>query len=210
MYANDEIGDCTCAAHGHRIIAQERQTSQREVKVTTQDVIDVYSAVTGFNVVTRQNDNGAYMLDILNYMRHTGMGREKDGTRHTIGAFVQAQPANKYEMKIASYMFGGVYFGAWMPMSVLNQGANWEVAFDATGRPGSWGGHAMYSPGYDSKGIHIISWGQKFHATWEWVHRYVDEAYAMISEDYLYSKKQTTPRGFSPDKLQRALDTLNG
>jgi hypothetical protein len=131
MFANDRYGDCTVASHGHRVIAQERSSRQAEIQVTDEDVLAVYSAVTGFDRNRPQTDNGAYMLDVLNYMRKHGLGREKDGTPHTIGAFVAVPTTNAQQMKIASWMFGGLYLGIWLPLSAASQ-ATWDVSPDGS------------------------------------------------------------------------------
>src|SRR5688500_16180072 len=88
MFANDRYGCCTFASQGHRVIAQERSARQTEIRVGDEDVLAGYAAVTGFDRNRPETDNGAYMLDVLNYMRHHGIGREKDGTPHVIAGYV--------------------------------------------------------------------------------------------------------------------------
>lgn len=213
MFDNDRIGDCTCAAMGHRIIAQERSSAQSSrPTVNVSDVVTVYSAVTGYDPTRPETDQGAYLLDVLNYMRKFGMGREKDGTTHTIGAFAQVDPTDHDEVMLAHWMFGGVYIGVGLPIAAqhqIDQGAQWDLTGNARlDKWGSWGGHAMYVQSYDVDGPTFISWGGRQRATWRWWDTYVDELYALMSEDFFRTKTQKTPQGFDASQLQERLAAL--
>lgn len=206
LFANDRYGDCTCAAHGHRILAEERSSQQHEVTLTEKDVLAVYSAVTGFSPEDPSTDNGAYCLDVLNYMRKTGMGRERDGTPHTIGAFAQVRLSDHDQIRRATRTFGGAYVGAGLPLSAqAGVGRVWDEV-DA-GDVGSWGGHCMYVRGWTPDGPVFVTWGQNQKATWKWWDAYVDEAYVVISEDYLRGGK-TTPQGLDVGRLKLYLESL--
>jgi hypothetical protein len=214
MFANDRYGCCTCASHGHRIIAQEFATRQRDIYLTESDVLAAYSAVTGFDEATGANDNGAYMLDVANYMRRTGMGHEKDGSPHTIEAFVKIDHRNHAEVKAACNIFGGVWIGVWLPNSAAPQtGPNeaWDIPAGQplTGdfEPGSWGGHAIEGIGYNRIGVQVYTWGKEQFLTWAFWDACVDEAYAMIDEDWFRSGG-TTPRGFKAEQLRSWLKEL--
>ena len=215
MFANDLYGCCTCASQGHRIIAQEFATQQHETPVTEADVLRVYSAVTGFRPDDPSTDNGAYMLDVANYMRRTGMGREKDGTTHRVDAFVKVDHTNRREVLTACNLFGGVWLGILLPEAAANHvGPNdlWDVpARDPlTGvyEPGSWGGHAVEAIGYNGTGVQVYTWGQEQFLSWRFFDSYVDEAYAFISEDWFRSGGRTT-RGFDAAQLRGWLSELS-
>jgi hypothetical protein len=207
VFANDTYGDCTFASQGHRIEAQENSSRQREIELTDADVIDGYSAVTGFQPDDPSTDNGAYELDVLNYMRKVGIGREKDGSRHTIGAFAAVDWRSYMNFKIAHYVFGGLKVCAGLPIAAQSQKV-WDVTSGLDGEPGSWGGHSMYCVGYDDQGITVYTWGREKRATWAWVDTYVDECYAVISEDY-FRRGGLTPQGFSLEKLTRQLEDID-
>src|ERR1044072_3179485 len=210
MFGNDRYGDCTFASHGHRIVAQELSTSQREKMVTESDVLKGYADVTGFDPNRPETDNGAYMLDVANYMRRTGIGREKDGSAHTISAFALVDHTNLDEVKKACVLFGGVWCGAALPLSAQSQtgpGLTWDIS-GRNNRPGSWGGHAFTMIGYDTHGGLVYTWGNEQKFTWEWWLKYVDEVYALISEDW-FRKSGTTSRGFNVAQLQQYLSELD-
>lgn len=212
MFGNDSYGDCTCASMGHRIIMQEHRSRQHEpVEVTTDDVLEVYTAVSGFDPNTGDNDNGAYLIDVLREMRNNGMGREADGTRHTIGAYVLVDHTNHEHVKQACWMFGGGYVGVNLPIDADSQISNdevWEPTTGSGGRPGSWGGHAMWMDGYSAARVGFRTWGQRQKATWPWWDKYVDEFWVLISEDFLTSKGNS-PQGFDLARLQEALSALS-
>ncbi len=208
MLGNDLYGDCTFAAEGHRIIGQEKAARQHEVQVDDQDVLAGYASLTGFDPQDSSTDHGAYLLDVLNFMRTTGIGREADNTRHTIAAYVKVNHASPFEMKAANWMFGGLIVGVAMPRTAQGQ-HDWDVDPNggADAGPGSWGGHAVFSQGYGPRGLRVVSWGEKRIATWEFVARYVDECYAAVSEDWLRPSGQS-PHGLDVDALNAALQNL--
>jgi hypothetical protein len=211
MFANDQYGDCTCVSHGHRILVQERHARQRETPISTDDVLAAYSAVTGFDPDRPETDNGAYMLDVLNYMRRTGMGREKDGTRHQITAYAKVDHTDLQEVRTAIALFGGLYIGIWLPLSAQWQDLMaWDLPSEGDagdGTPGSWGGHAVYANGYDRRGVDFYTWSEPAHMTWEFWTNYVDEAYAVISEDF-FRKTGKSSRGFDTAQLNAFLRGL--
>lgn len=205
VFANDAYGDCTCAAQGHRVVITERSSGQHEIALTDDDVLAAYSAVTGFKRDDPSTDNGAYCLDVLNYMRRTGMGRERDGSRHTIAAFAQVKLRDHDQVRRALHSFGGLYVGAGLPLSAQDEvGGTWARITD---EPGSWGGHAMYVRGYARSGPIFVTWGKPQAATWKWWDRYVDEAYAIVSEDYLRASGRT-PQGLDVAALKSYLAAL--
>lgn len=212
MFGNDRYGDCTCASQAHRIMVQERNAQQkRELQVTTADVLEVYSAVTGFDPNRPETDNGAYMLDVLNYLRRVGLGRERDGSRHQITAYVKVDHRNTTEIRQAIALFGGVYVGIWLPLSAQRQPLmGWDLPEGGPvkdGEPGSWGGHAVYVNGYDRRGLDFYTWSEPAHMTWDFQSFYVDEMYAIVSEDFLHASGKTS-RGFDTNKLLGYLKEL--
>lgn len=205
MYGNDDYGCCTCASHGHRIDLAERSSRQTEIQVSTDDVLAVYRQVE------IGDDQGAYMLDVLNLMRQKGMGREADGTAHTITAFASIKLKDRQLWKVASWLFGGVYLGAWLPKTAEDQidSGRWTVAAGPDAEPGSWGGHAMHSSGFSAGSVVLTTWDFRIRADWDWIDKYVDEAYVVISEDMLNGRRLTA-NGFSETQLQKYLASVRG
>jgi hypothetical protein len=111
------------------------------------------------------------------------------------------------------YMFEGCYIGVQLPKSAQAQTQNqqpWSVppgGPKGDGAPGSWGGHAIPVVAYDSRGVTVVTWGALQIMTWSFWETYCDEAYAILSTDYIDGKKKA-PQGFSLQQLQADLADL--
>lgn len=225
VFGNDRLGDCTQASIGHAIVTMERSSSQHELPLTEQDVIEAYQRVGGYVPGRPDTDNGAYELDSMNHWRQTGLGLERDQTAHKIAAFVRVDHTNPVEVLLAHYVFGGLKVCAGLPLSAadqMRQGQPWDVATGSRAQFGSWGGHSMYSHAYDRDltgqpsgqyrlsgldGVAVWTWGREQWMTWAWWAAYVDEVYAVVSEDF-FRKGGRTPQGFDVDRLRSMLSRL--
>lgn len=184
MMLNDNIGDCTVAACGHQI---QQWTANAGTQKTPSDasILKAYEAVSGYVPNDPSTDRGADMLNVLKYWRKTGISGDK------IGAFASVSPSNFDHIKTAVWTFGSAYLGLAMPVSAQKQDV-WDVpAGGATGdgAPGSWGGHAVEIAGYGPQGVLIVTWGALKWMTWDFLKTYGDEAYAIISKDFLQNGK---------------------
>jgi hypothetical protein len=207
MMDNDQVGDCTCAAAGHLLMEWTANAGKKMFTPADKQIIAAYSAITGYNPTTGANDNGANEVDVLNYWRQTGIAG------HKIGAYMSLEPSNQTHVMDSVYIFEGCYIGLALPTSAQAQVQNhqpWSVPPGGTtgdGKPGSWGGHAVPVVAYDVHGLTVVTWGALQTMTWTFWEAYCDEAYAIISNDYL-TGKQTSPEGFSMQQLQADLADL--
>lgn len=204
MLGNDTIGDCTTAAAGHMIEAWTSDVGT-ELVVPESAVITAYSAVSGYDPVTGANDNGAYCLDVLNYWRKTGIDSRK------ITAYAALRPGHQYHMEAAVYIFGSAYLGLQMPLSAQYQNI-WDVpaeGLQGDGAPGSWGGHAVPIVAYSPSGVTVVTWGYLQEATWAFLKAYCDEAYAVLSADFLNAAK-VSASGFNLVQLKADLHKVTG
>jgi hypothetical protein len=188
MYGNDTLGDCTCAAVGHMEEAWSANEGSPEVPSDT-DVTDLYWA-------TGRADTGRYCLDVLNYWQSTGFG--SDGEK--ILAFAQIDQANQAHVEFACWAFGGVYIGVQLPKSAQTQREAWTVTSGPDADVGSWGGHCVNLVDFTSAGPTCVTWGRLMPMTWAFFAKYCDEAYAVISPDFLDSRDRT-PSGFDLEQL---------
>ena len=60
---------------------------------------------------------------------------------------------------------------------------------------------------YDARGVTVVTWGALQVMTWGFWEAYCDEAYAIVSNDYITGKK-TTSQGFSLQQLRADLADL--
>jgi hypothetical protein len=210
MMDNDQIGDCTCAAAGHLIMEWTASAQSKMVTPTVAQIVAAYSAITGYNPTTGANDNGAQEIDVLNYWRQTGIAG------HKIQAFVALEPSNHTHIMDGCWIFGGCYIGLALPKTAQAQTQNnqpWSVTAVGTtgdGKPGSWGGHAVPVVAYDARSLTVVTWGALQTMTWGFWAAYCDEAYAILSPDYLAQKAGQTvaPSGFNLAQLQADLADL--
>jgi len=206
MMANDRIGDCTCAAAGH--LTQEwtfNVSPAGEVVFPDSAIIDAYSAITGYNPTTGANDNGANEIDVLNYWRKTGIGN------HKIDAYVALEPGNHDHVRAGVFLFGGCYIGLALPISAQTQRV-WAVpphGAHGHGAPGSWGGHAVPVIAYDALTLTVVTWGALKTMTWGFWAAYCDEAYAILSEDFV-NKSGIAASGVDLATLQADLALVTG
>jgi len=198
---NLTIGDCTCASAGHMV---QTWTSNASIEITPSDddIIAAYSAVSGYNPITGENDDGAVELDVLNYWRKTGVAG------HKIDAYTACEPRNHAHVKAAVYLFGGCYIGLALPLSAQNQ-AVWSVpswGLHGSGAPGSWGGHACSVVAFDSHYLTVVTWGALQRMTWRFADRYMDESYAVLSQDFINGG--IAPNALNWDALQQDLSKV--
>jgi hypothetical protein len=179
MYANDAIGDCTCAAAGHMVELWTKMGWQEQVPSDSQ-IVQMYSAVSGYDPTTGAGDNGAVILDVLRYWQRHGLDNQRPY------AYVHVTPTNHQEMQCANWLFGGLDIGIQLPLSAADQYNNhqdWDVtdsSLQGDAAPGSWGGHSVNTVGYDQAGLTIVTWGGTWRMTWAFVDAYVDECWALL------------------------------
>ena len=203
MMGNDTLGDCTAAAKGHLIQTWTGWNCPPGIVPSDADVIAFYSGSTGYDPSDPSTDQGGVMLDVANYWRQTGLAG------HKIGAFAAVDPQNAEHVKQAIHLLTGIDIGVALPATAQNQTV-WDVVGDGqTGdsAPGSWGGHDVPIIGYNAAYLFCITWGQVLPMTWEFFAAYCDEAYAMVSQDYL-DIAHLSPNGLDLLTLQRDLQEI--
>jgi len=203
MMGNDTIGDCTVAAAGH-CIEEWTTDAGNPVIVPDSTIIAAYAAVSGYNPNTGQHDVGAIEIKVLNYWRQNGIGG------HSIQAYVALEPGNLDHVRDAVFIFGNCYIGLALPATAQTQTV-WSVppgGPSGLGAPGSWGGHAVPVVAYDPNGLTVVTWGALKRMTWGFWSAYCDEAYALLSNDFLTADK--TPGGIDLAALQQDLNEVTG
>ena len=200
MMGNDTVGDCTCACIGHMIMEWTSRT-YGTVTPTTEQVLTAYSAVTGYDPNTGANDNGAAITDVLAYCQSTGLAG------HKILAWAEIDVSNLTNVKQAIAMFGGIDIGFNVPQSAMTQfdaGEPWNDIGDTD----IVGGHSVPVMGYGGLGDTCITWGKRQPMNWAFWSRYVDEAYAIITQDWLMQAQTSPIFGLDLPALQPQLAAL--
>jgi hypothetical protein len=196
MYRNDEIGDCTTAAAAHMIEAWTAAGRGRAVVLSERAVLEAFEHVKVTDPFT--GEEGAVELDVLRYWRKTGIAR------HRIGAYARVAVHDQRLVQTAAWLFGGLYIGLQMPLTAHAQPVwDWTGSLAGPARPGSWGGHAVDVVRYDRNGLTVVTWGRLQELTWSFWDRYCDEAYCILSNDFL--NKGNAPNGFDLAALEADL-----
>lgn len=213
MMLNDRLGCCTIAAAYHAM--QVWSHNGRDVVLTEPNnyVLDTYKDFAGYNG-TSATDNGAIEQDILRQWLQKGVpiqeGTENNPNpgRSFIKSAMEVDVRNIDSVKRAIYDCGGVYIGFEVPAWLMEQ-AEIPQVWDAAGQGNNQivGGHAVFCPGYDNKGIDVISWGAKYRMTWDFFERYTDEAYAMVHPWWVRSTGMT-PFGIPLDQLEAQMNAF--
>lgn len=193
MMLNDQLGDCTCAALGHAIQDWTLNAKGQMVTLPDSDILDVYKVVGDYVPGNESTDNGAVMLDVCKYWSHNPIAG------HVLGGFASLTPTDVNTVKEGIWLYGGIYAGVLLPKTAQSQTVWMRTPGPLVGdaEPGSWGGHAIYILGYDEHYLTCISWGQPVRMTWEWFTAYCDEAYVMLSQDWISNNTQKqAPSGY--------------
>jgi hypothetical protein len=202
LFANDRLGDCTAAGCAHMLEIWSANATT-EIVPTDNDVITMYSAVSGYNPQTGDDDNGAVEIDVLNYWRKTGVAG------HQIDAYAALEPKNHFHVQASVYLFGGVYLGLALPLSAQNQSI-WSVpswGVTGNGEPGSWGGHCVNVVSVDNNYITVVTWGTLQKMSWQFFESYCDEAYAVLSRDFI-NAQNIAPNSIDWTSLQQDLSKV--
>lgn len=204
MLLNDQLGDCVPAGALHSDELFNAVSGNPVPKYVDADAERAYEAVGDYVPGDRSTDNGAYLVDMLNYWRKKGL----PSTGNKLGAFVSVDPTNATQVKTSIWEFGVAYVGFALPISAQNQ-VHWDVPKGGTrgdGAPGSWGGHCVPAASYDRKYVALLTWGTVILCTWAFFGTYCDEAYAIVSPDQLKGGKSNL--GLDYSKLNTDLSNL--
>ena len=208
MLLNDQLGDCVIAAMMHLVMGWQSNAGQTPSAPSDAEVVAAYSAIGGYNPSDPSTDRGCNMLDALKYWRTTGISI--GGTTNRIAAFAAVDLTNQAEVKSALWLFGGLFAGFEMPLSV-QEASSWTVAAHfphGKSKPGSWGGHCAPLAAEDGGGgFHAITWGALMPTTTQFITDYCEEAYAVLSTDWI-AQNGKAPCGFDLTALQSDLATL--
>jgi hypothetical protein len=172
------------------------------VLTTDADVLRFYEQCSGYVPGHPDTDQGAVMQDCLNNWRKVGLSGDR------ILAFFQISPTNLSEIKAALWLFGGCYVGLNLPASALDQfdaGKAWD--FDPHADNTIEGGHCVHLGAMDASGLMTVTtWGRTQKVTPAWWDHFVDECWAIASQDWIRDFK--SPEGLDTAALNAAFQDM--
>jgi hypothetical protein len=199
MFANDVQGDCVIAGRAHQTLRFENIEQGSVLMISDKDVLKQYFKETG------GPDSGLIVLDSLKTWRHKGWKAGKH--TYKIQAFAEVTFSDYDQVRQAVFADVGVGLGVQLPNAAKTQmqtGQPWDVTTGPGSKPGSWGGHYVYVPGYTPTGPVCVTWGRKQQMTWAWVDKYCDEAFAMFD-----AKNHFKKASIDKAKITAFLETLS-
>lgn len=184
MYGNDTIGDCGPAGLGHLLEAITRYGSGSTIEVTEQDVVDFYSAVSGYRPGRPDTDVGVVLQDMLDYARrNTFCG-------HEVLAFAEVDMSHPAEIRAAIDLFGGIITGINLPKSAedqFNAGQPWTVVKGSR----ILGGHAVPWMGYGPDGWGGVTWAATQAISDPFRKRYAAEGWVLFLPEWANAQGRT-------------------
>jgi hypothetical protein len=204
MYGNDQYGDCTCAAAGHMIQEWTANTG-KELTLPDSAILDVYNYFVHGNP-----DAGIPMLDVLKYWRKAGFGNDK------IHAFAQLEPSSTVQAQDAVFLFGSCYIGLALPDFAVPGGVGdpkvpWIVPPSGphgSAVPNQKNGHCVPAVAYDPRSLWVVTWGALKQMSWQFYTTYTDEAFAVLSPDWVSKRLKKAPPGLDLQALEADLSQV--
>jgi len=203
MMGNDKHGDCTIAAAGHMIEDWTANTAPAPVIVPDPAILAAYNAVNG------GVDHGADMLTVLKYWENTGIGG------HQVTAFTEISTGNPVETRQSVDLFAAAYIGLALPnFAVTPPDGNlldvpWAIPPSGVqaNPPNLNNGHCVPIVGYDGQNFWVVTWGALKAMSPEFYAAYCDEAYAVLSPDWM--KGGVAPPGLNLKQLLADLAAIH-
>ena len=206
MMLNDRLGCCTISAVGHAL--QIWSLGRGGIWTPPDSVIlQKYESWCGYVNGDPSTDNGDTEVDVLNKWRKFSFWG------HALKMYADPSLTNLELLKLAIDLLGGVYIGVALPISAQGQRV-WDVVPGQNGVPGSWGGHAVFVPNYQTMTegdilFDCISWSELYQITEAfWLYndptngQYVDEAHGLVAPEYLNLKTGETPAGLNLEQME--------
>lgn len=194
MMLNDTLGDCTIACVGHATQIFTMNTAE-EITLPDADIEQKYQAWCGYVPGDPSTDQGGIILNVLKAWRKHNIGG------HQIRSFAAVDIRNSTELKSAIALFGGLDIGFNVPAYIMDgeePALTWEINSQADNS--IEGGHCVFVMGYDADWLYVISWGQVYRMSWAFWAEFVDEAWAILSLDFM-NKNGVSASGFNQAQM---------
>lgn len=205
MFANDTLGDCTCAGIYHLIQVLSANAQGAIDTEPDNNAVLLYEQACGYVPGQPNTDEGGVEQDVLTYVMLTGAPMGADGsTRHRLTAFVEVDPSNQADVMLTISEFGGSYIGFNVPDYAMSTSNTWDVQ---PGTPNIIGGHCVVLAAYDTVGPTCITWGRLQKMTWAFFNQFTDEAYAIADPDWIAATGKS-PAGLSITDLEAQMEAL--
>jgi hypothetical protein len=182
MLGNDGYGDCVEAAAMHCIM-QFSCYAGSPIAATEQETLALYSAITGFDPKDPNTDQGTYVLGhggLIEFWAKHGIAI--GGTNNKVTGFLQITHKEPKLWRQGIWIFGGLLLGFMVPESLMAADTVPYVWEEFAGPMA--GGHEIWINGYETTPsgttYDLISWGQRYRATEQFLLNLMDEAVVVV------------------------------
>lgn len=207
MYANDRLGCCAIAGPAHET-RHWLGLIGRDAPITDDQVISVYSQVTGYDPADPSTDQGSVVADVVKFRRTVGFP-DAAGGRHRILTGLGLQAGDRRELALAIAYFDAAGIGFQVPDYAMDQ-FRADQPWDVQGNPADAtieGGHYVAALAYGPAGITVATWGKLQLMTWAFYQAFADEAWAYLSPEFLDAAGHS-PDGLDIDALRQDIAAL--
>ena len=213
MLGNNKVGNCVQAGVLH-LILQHMCYVQAPIAPsppTDEEAIAFYSGSTGFVPGNPLTDNGSYVLGPSGVMEYwLNKGVMCGGVLNKPTAFLAISHTDPVEWQQAISTFSNMLTGIQIPKSIVEAEDVPYLWEDYTGP--SAGGHEILLVGYQKTAstvlYNLVSWGQIYQATQEFLMRVIDEAVTVLNPAFI-NKDGVNPAGIPFAALQTTMTTFS-
>ncbi len=217
MFLNDQLGCCGIAGAYHLLMAWIKQAGKTP-DITDAQILQIYEIISGYNPNDPNSDVGINLRDLLKYWKNVGLP-DANGKIYKIAAFAKVGQLDHEEIKIAQYLFSGLYIGFMVPNYAMKQFTKGQI-WDKIGSDQSADeGHCVVPTGYGKikkwklqvlkvtkEGVYVITWGTVQFMSWAFWDQFVDEVWVIFDPIFLDNDK--SPDGFDSEQLMSYLKAL--
>lgn len=209
MMCNDRVGCCTSAGAYHARQVWTRYVTGITQTASDEEVLRFYEECTGYDPHDPTTDRGAVEQDVLTYWLRTGLPISADPVpqRNRLLAMLEVDPRDWDDVRRTIWECGVCYIGfqvpRWFEQEELPE--LWDVRYGADNS--AVGGHCVVLVGADLATVELISWGRRYRMTKDFFQTFTDEAYALVSPDWVTATGRT-PLGLSPTELETLIEGL--
>jgi hypothetical protein len=182
MLGNDTVGDCVEAAVLH-CIEQFSTYSGQPLIPDEAEAMSFYEAATGYTPTNSATDQGSYVLGnggVIEFWNTKGV--TCGGKLNKVQSFLQIVHKNVTEWQQGIFLFGGMLTGVQLPEVIVSGDTVPSVWQDFSGPVA--GGHEIWINGYETlnsgRYYDLVSWGQQYKATEEFLLHVIDEAVVVV------------------------------
>jgi hypothetical protein len=199
MMGNDRLGDCTIAALHHGRQVWSLGATQRIVTDPDSAVLADYEALCGYDPANPDTDQGGVLQAVLAGAVSRGITTQ-NGPDKLLG-FYEIDVRNQQDVREVIALGGLAYIGIDLPAAWgdSDAGATWDATDSAPE-----GGHCVILVGYTPGGFWVVSWGMRFFLTNAGFAQACDEAYGLVSQDWI-TKTGKTPGGMTVSDLESVM-----